>query len=236
MSSPPKDKASRHILLIGGLCCGIALAVSSGFQQIGVANTTVGKAGFITALYIVIVPLLGIFLGKKVGALVWGGVGLAVIGMYLLCITEGFSISLGDLLVLICAVGFAVHILVIDHFSPKVDGVRMSCIQFFVCAVLSSIPMFIFETPSFSAILSAAMPILYTGVMSSGVAYTLQIVAQKDTDPTLASLLLSLESVFAVLAGWILLREGLSHRELLGCALVFAAVILAQWPKKTVRS
>ncbi len=232
-ASPPiSNKAQRKVLIIGGICCGTALAVGSAFQQMGVAQTTVGKAGFITALYIVIVPLLGILLGKKPGLFVWIGVGLAVGGMYLLCITEGFHMQIGDLLVLLCAVAFAVHILVIDHFSPKTDGVRMSCIQFFVCAALSSIPMFLFESPSISALLSAAAPILYAGVLSSGVGYTLQIMAQKNTDPTLASLLLSLESVFAVIAGWVLLSQGLSAREIFGCVLVFVAIILAQWPQK----
>lgn len=222
---PPQDKKK---LVIGGICCGTALAVASSLQQIGIGYTTVGKAGFITALYIIIVPIFGIFLKKKVPLLVWLSVLIAAAGMYLLCITEAFTISKGDLLVLACACCFSIHILVIDHFTPYVDGVRMSCIQFFTCAVLCAIAMFLFEKPNLEDILSAWLPILYAGVLSSGVGYTLQIIAQKNTSPTMASLLMSLESVFAVLAGWVLLQEKLTLRELLGCVLVFAAIILAQ--------
>ena len=229
----PQTKADRKILLIGGICCGTALAVASAFQQIGVARTTVGKAGFITALYILIVPLLGwLFLKKKVGKLVWIGVGIALVGMYLLCMTEGFTIRFGDLLVLICAFCFSVHILVIDYFSPKTDGVRLSCIQFFTAAVVSGILMLLFEQPTLAAVMGAAMPIAYAGIMSSGVAYTLQVVAQRDTDPTVASLLMSLESVFALLAGWVLLSQALSAKEMCGAVLVFCAIILAQLPEK----
>ncbi len=229
----PQTKAEKKTLMIGGICCGAALAVASAFQQLGVARTTVGKAGFITALYILIVPLLGwLFLKKKVGKLVWIGVGLALVGMYLLCMTEDFSISFGDLLVLICAFCFSIHILIIDHFSPKTDGVRLSCIQFFTAAVISGILMLLFEQPDLSAILSAWMPIAYAGIMSSGVAYTLQVGAQRDTDPTVASMLMSLESVFALLAGWVLLNQALSVKEMCGAVLVFCAIILAQLPEK----
>ena len=228
-----KEKKS---LLIGGICCGIALCVASNLQQFGVKYTTVGKAGFITALYIVLVPIFGIFLKKKVGVKVWISVAISVVGLYLLCMTEKISISKGDFLVLLCAIVFSIHILVIDHFSPLVDGVRMSCIQFWITGILSAIPMFLFEKPSLSAIFAAAVPLLYAGVMSSGVAYTLQIVAQKDADPTVASLILSLESVFSVLAGWVVLGQVMSMREICGCVLMFAAIILAQLPeRKTVQ-
>ena len=230
------SEKEKKTLLIGGICCGIALCVASNLQQFGVKYTTVGKAGFITALYIVLVPIFGIFLKKKVGVKVWISVAISVVGLYLLCMTEKLSISKGDFLVLLCAIVFSIHILVIDHFSPLVDGVRMSCIQFWITGILSAIPMFLFEKPSLSAIFAAAVPLLYAGVMSSGVAYTLQIVAQKDADPTVASLILSLESVFSVLAGWAVLGQVMSMREICGCVLMFAAIILAQLPeRKTVQ-
>ena len=222
----------KKTLILGGICCGLALAVGSSLQQIGLVYTTAGKAGFITALYIVIVPLMGIFLRKRIGIKVWIGVALAVVGMYFLCITEGFSIAKGDFFVLLCAIAFSVHILVIDYFAPKVDGVALSCIQFFVCGIMCAVPMLVSEHPQISQILAAWMPLVYAGVLSCGVAYTLQVVAQKNTDPAVASLILSLESVFSVLAGWVILGERLSARELFGCVLVFAAVILAQLPEK----
>ena len=224
--------SEKKTLLVGGICCGIALCVASNLQQFGVKYTTVGKAGFITALYIVLVPIFGIFLKKKAGIKIWISVAIFVAGLYLLCMTEKLTISKGDCLVLLCAVVFSIHILVIDYFSPKVDGVRMSCIQFLVTGILSAVPMMLFEKPQISAIIAAAVPVLYAGVMSCGVAYTLQIIAQKDADPTVASLILSLESVFSVLAGWVILGQVLSVREILGCVLMFAAIILAQLPEK----
>ena len=223
---------SRKDLIVGGICCGLALAAGSSLQQIGLVYTTAGKAGFITALYIVIVPVMGILLGKRVGLKVWIGVVLAATGMYFLCITEGFSIAKGDFFVFLCAAAFSVHILVIDSFAPKVDGVALSCIQFFVCGILCAVPMLVSEQPQISQIMEALVPLAYAGVLSCGVAYTLQVVAQKNTDPAVASLILSLESVFSVLAGWVILGERLSGRELFGCALVFTAVILAQFPEK----
>ena len=230
-----KDSSSRA-LWVGGVLCGTALMIASAFQQIGIGDpaTTVGKAGFITALYIVIVPLAGIFMKKKIPLTVWIGVALATVGMYLLCIKEGLAISYGDFLILICAVVFSGQILLVDHFSPQVDGVKMSCIQFFTCGVLSAIMMLITETPTWASIIEAWMPILYAGLFSSAIGYTLQIVAQKNVPPTLASLLMSLESVFSVLAGWVILNQSLSGRELLGCVLVFGAVLLAQIPISTV--
>ena len=227
------QKGDKKTLLLGSICCGVMLCIASNFQQFGISFTTVGKAGFITAMYILIVPILGLFMKKRVGAKVWLGVVLATIGLYMLCMTsESFSLSKGDFLVLICAGFFSLHILIIDYFSPKVDGVRMSCIQFFVCGVISTAIAFVFENPSLSAILSGWLPILYAGVLSCGVAYTLQIVGQKNMDPTVASLILSLESVFSVLAGWVILHQTLSVRELFGCVLMFLAIILAQLPEK----
>lgn len=228
-------KAVRDLLMAGG-CCGLALCVASSLQQIGVSHTTVGKAGFLTALYIVFVPLLGIFLKRRAGLKIWISVALAAVGLYFLCMTEGFKLSAGDFYVFLCAFVFAVHILCIDHFSGRVDPVRLSCVQFLVSGILCSIPMALTEKPQLSAIFSGAIPILYAGVLSCGVAYTLQVVAQRDTDPTVASLILSLESVFSVLAGWILLGQSLSPREIGGCALMFAAILLAQLPERTARS
>ncbi|MDO5408879.1 MAG: DMT family transporter [Lachnospiraceae bacterium] len=217
--------------MTGGVFCGIALFAASNFQQFGISYTTVGKAGFITALYVVIVPVLGLFFKKKVSLIVWVSVVLSVIGLYLLCMKESsFSLSFGDFLVLICAVLFSIHILVIDYFSPKGDGVIMSCIQFFVCGVLSGIMMFLFEEPRVTDIFAAWMPILYAGILSCGVAYTLQIVGQKDMNPTVASLILCLESVVSALAGWLILNQALNSRELMGCMLMFAAIVLAQLP------
>lgn len=216
---------------IGGICCGLALCAASNFQQIGISYTTVGKAGFITALYVVIVPIMGLFFKRKVSFVVWICVALSVIGLYLLCMTEGsFTLAYGDLLVLICAILFSIHIMVIDHFSPKGDGVVMSCIQFFVCGIVSGIIMLFVESPDLGNIMAAKMPILYAGVLSSGVGYTLQVVGQKDMNPTIASLIMCLESVVSVLAGWLILGEALSNRELLGCVLMFVAIVLAQMP------
>lgn len=228
------DKRTQNkLLLTGGICCGVVLFIASTFQQIGIQYTSVGKAGFITAMYIVIVPLLGIFLHKKVGIRMFGAVLLAVTGLYLLCMTGGgFVFQTGDILELICALVFSIHILVIDYFSPKVDGVKMSCIQFFTCSILSAVGMIIFEEPKLDLILAAWMPILYAGVMSCGVAYTLQIVGQKGMNPTVASLIMSLESVVSVIAGWLILGQKLSIRELCGCALVFTAIIIVQLPQK----
>ncbi len=225
----PKEKKD---LITGGIACGVVLFTASSLQQVGLQYTTVGKAGFITACYIIIVPVCGIFLHKKIAGKVWIAVALSLAGLYLLCITEKFAVGRGDLLVFLCALVFSVHIMVIDYFSPKVDGVKMSCIQFFVCGVLSLIPMFVLENPQMAAIIKSWVPILYAGVLSSGVAYTLQIVGQKNVNPAIASLILSLESCFSVLAGWAILKQQLSEREAIGCVLMFAAIILAQLPEK----
>ena len=228
----PSDKTKRKTLLTGGMLCGLFLCAASNMQQMGILYTTVGKAGFITACYIVLVPILGIFIGKKTGIGIWFSVVLAVIGLYLLCMTDSLSFGKGDLFVLGCAVLFAGHILVIDHFTVLVDGVRMSCIQFFVSGLISAVLMFLFENPTLGAVWEAKMPILYAGIMSCGVAYTLQIVGQKDMNPTVASLILSLESCISVLAGWLLLNQKLSARELLGCAVMFGAILIAQLPER----
>ena len=226
------DFTEKKRLLLGGICCGVALTTGSTLQQFGIMYTTVGKAGFITAFYIIIVPILGLFLGKKCGVSVWISVVIALAGLYFLCITDGFSIGKGDIYVFLGAIAFSIHILVIDYFTQFNDGVKMSCIQFFVCGILCFVPMMLFEHPEISMILLAWKPILYAGVMSCGVAYTLQIVGQKNMNPTVASLILSLESVTSVIAGFLVLHQNLSHRELIGCGLMFVAIVLAQLPQK----
>lgn len=214
----------------GGLCCGVILFAASSFQQFGIAQTTVGKASFITALYIVLVPLAGLLFRKRPAPQIWVAVALGALGLYLLCITEAMSISAGDALVLVCSFLFAAHILVIDYFSPRADGVMMSCIQFFVAGVLGVLCALLFESPQWQDILNCWQPLLYAGAMSCGVAYTLQILGQKNTDPAVASLILSLESVFGALCGWLLLGESFSGREFAGVVLMFAAILLAQLP------
>ena len=227
--SPAEKKAANRQLWLGGLCCGAALAIASNFQQAGlVAGTDAGKAGFITALYVVLVPVFGLFFKRKVSLPTWIAVVLSVVALYLLCIKGDFSLAPGDLLVLVCAVCFAVHILVIDHFTAYCDGVKLSCLQFLFAGIISTICMFIFEDVDFAAILSCALPLLYVGIFSCGVGYTLQILAQKDSNPTVVTILLSLESVFAVIAGAIILKQQMTVREYIGCAIMFAAVILAQ--------
>ncbi len=226
----------RHkALLTGGGLCGVLLGAASMLQQKGIATIPSGKAGFLTALYIVLVPVLGLFWGKRPGWKIWLAVAIAMTGTWLLSVKNGFSIASGDLLVIASAVFFSFHILVIDRFSPRVNGVALSCIQFFVAGVMSAAAAFVWETPRWEDILAAGGPLLYTGVLSSGVAYTLQILGQKSVRPTVASLILSMESVFAALAGWAVLHEMLSPRELLGCGMVFSAVILAQLPERSKR-
>ena len=229
---------TKKDLILGGLACGMCLFAASSLQQIGIQYTTTGKAGFITACYIVMVPIFGIFLKKKTGWKVWTAVILAVAGLYFLCITETFSIGKGDIYIFLCAIVYALHILVIDYFSPKGDGVVISCIQFLVCGIIAGVGMFAVETPTITGILGAKWQILYAGVLSCGVAYTLQVVAQKNVNPTIASLILCLESVVAVLAGWVLLHQTLSARELIGCLFMFVAIVLAQvpMPKRKART
>ena len=236
-----EQKKEKKLLWIGGICCGLFLMAAGNVQQIGMYYTTAGKTGFITALYVILVPIAGLFLGKKIRPIFWACVAASAVGLYLLCIPAdgGFgNINGGDIVVLICAFLFAGHILCIDYFSPKVDGVKMSCIQFFVAGGVSCILMFFidpalgFTLPDLGDLQAGWFQLFYAGVMSCGIAYTLQVVAQADVNPTLASMLLCLESVFAVLAGAILLGEGMDVREVIGCVLMFAAILVAQLPSK----
>lgn len=230
---PSEKKAvDKKRLLLGGVCCGIMLCIASNFQQIGIKYIDSGKSAFITALYMIFVPLIGIFEKKPLTLKIALSVILAVIGMYFLCVTDKFTFGIGEILTLLCAFFFACHILVIDHFAGEFDGVKLSCIQFFTCGILSSVLMFIFEEPSIGSVAAAWLPIAYAGVMSCGVAYTLQIVGQKNMNPTVASIILSLESVFGTLAGIILLGDDFGFKKAIGCALMFAAIILTQLPQR----
>lgn len=226
------NKTERQDLITGGIVCGIVLTIASTLQQIGIGYTSVGKAGFITTLYIVIVPLFGLIVHKTVTRLQWLSVLIAAAGMYFICINENFSVNYGDIIIFACACFFALHIITIERFSVLVDGVRMSLLQFAVCGILSLPAIFFYETPTWEALEPAWLPILYAGVMSCGIAYTLQILGQKYVNVILASIILSMESVFSVLAGWLLLGQQLSLRELGGCGLVFVAILLAQLPPK----
>ena len=233
--SPEEDrtrrKEDRRIYLKGGAACGFFLGMASLAQQAGIKYTTAGKAGFITALYVILVPLIGLVMGKKPGRRIFFCAGLGLVGLYLISIREGFRIGSGDALVILCAFLFSGQILCVDYFSPRVENmVRLANTQFFFTALISACGMLIFEQPQMSAIRAAAVPILYAGLMSGAVGYTLQIVAQKYTDPSVASLLMCMESVFSALAGWLILGQGLTGRELLGCLLLFTAVILSQIP------
>lgn len=229
----PRDPAQRRFLLLGGLACGVMLTLGTGFQQLGInAGVQAGKAGFITALYIVLVPLTGLFFGKRPSPLVWLAVVLSAVGLYLLCMQGGFVLESGDVLLLLCALSFTGHILVVDHVSTRVDGVKLSCLQFAVTAVICLLVAAFTEHPTWAAVRAAAIPILYAGILSGGVGYTLQIVAQKDIDPTIASLIMCLESVFAVLFGWLLLGDAMSLREYMGCAVMMLGILLAQLPGK----
>lgn len=232
-----QEKEDKKTLWMGGIACGVILCIASNLQQFGIMEASVGKSGFFTALYIVMIPVIGIFIGKRPGIKLWFCVALAVVGMYLLCMKDGsFTIERADIMLLLCALAFSFHILVVDYFSPKVDGVKMSCIQFFVCGVLSAVGMLFTETPDISNIQAAWMPLLYAGLLSCGVGYTLQIVGQKGINPVIASLIMSLESVISALAGWVILGQVLSPKEILGCILMFVAIIITQIPignKKT---
>ena len=220
------------VTVIAGVLCGVALTIASFCQQKGISLMTdnaSGKAGFITALYIVFTPIFGVLLKRRIPKIIAVCVPIATLGFYLLCIKSGFKIEVGDILTLFSAFFFTFHILIIDYFMEKgANPIKTSCIQFLVVGIISLILAFIIEKPDLTLIWNAKFEIMYAGLMSSGIAYTLQIVAQKDADPTSATLIMSLESVFAVLAGWLLLGESLSGRELIGCLFVFIAVILAQ--------
>ncbi len=228
-----KQKKQRKELLFAGSATGIALFVATALQQYAMAFTTAAKAGFITTLYVVLVPVFGIFLGRKIRSFIWFCVFLAILGLYLLSIKPGtFSIGRGDFFVLLCAIAFTFHIMLIDHFASKVDGMMLSCFQFIVVSLFGFIAMFLFETLTLSALLEAIVPLLYSGVVCSAVAYTCQILGQRDADPAIASLMLSLESVFAAIAGMLILGESMSMRELAGCIIMFVAIICAQLPEK----
>ena len=222
----------RKQLLLGGLACGLCLSVATNLQQIGIADTSAGKAGFITAMYMVLVPIFGLFLKKRVSPIVWFSVVLASVGLYFLSIQGGFTLTSGDFYIMLCAIVFALHILFIDHYTQYVDGIALSCAQFAVTSVVSLLVAAFTEVGCWGNIMDSIWPILYVGIFSSGVAYTLQIVAQKGSNPTVVSLLLSLESVFAVISGALILHERLSARELLGCGLIMIAVVLTQLPQK----
>ncbi len=224
----PANRTQRRFLLMGGAACGFFLCAASAFQQVGILYTTTAKAGFITALYVVIVPILSVFFGKSVKSRIWMCVALAVLGLYLLCMRGELSLSFGDGVVLVCAFLFACQIMTVDYFAPQVDTVRLSQTQFLVTALLSTVCMLLFEDLSTDSLIRALPSIAYAGVMSSGVAYTLQIIGQQNLNPAIASITMSLESVFAALAGWIVLGQSMTVRELAGCVLMFAAIILAQ--------
>lgn len=232
-----QEKEDKKTLWTGGIACGVILCIASNLQQFGIMEASVGKSGFFTALYIVMIPVIGIFIGKRPGIKLWFCVALAVVGMYLLCMKDGsFTIERADIMLLLCALAFSFHILVVDYFSPKVGGVKMSCIQFFVCGVLSAVGMLFTETPDISNIQAAWLPLLYAGLLSCGVGYTLQIVGQKGINPIIASLIMSLESVISALAGWVILGQVLSLKEIIGCVLMFVAIVITQIPignKKT---
>ena len=227
----PVSPAAKKDQLVYGVLCGLVLFVACSLQQIGLQYVEAGKAGFITSLYIILVPIAGLLFGRKIKPWVLGSVLLALVGLYLLCATD-MSIGKGELLILACAAAYTAHILIIDKVSARLDGVRLSCMQFFVVGIISTAAMFIWETPSTDGILQCWLPICYSGILSAGVGFTFQIIGQAHTEPTVASLLMSLESVFSMIFGWLLLNQRLSGLELFGCGLVFAGVIIAQIPGK----
>lgn len=228
------DKSHAHRTLIrAGLLCGLALGIASNLQQAGMqAGTDAGKAGFITALYIVLVPIFGLFLKKRAPRILWIGVALAVIGLYLLCIHSSITLASGDMLTLICAAVFAIQILLVDRYASQLDPILFCIAEFVVAGTISALGMLVFENPDWGAVASCILPILYIAVFSSGVAYLFQIIAQREGDPAVVSLLFSMESVFSVIAGAILLGQSMTAREYIGCALILVAVIIAQLPEK----
>ena len=234
--SPAQAKARRRATIFGGIVCGLFLTAASIYQQTGIVTTSAGKAGFITALYILLVPLLNLILFRqRCGLHVWIAIAIGVAGMYLLCMKEDFTLARGDIQLCICALLFSGQILACSFYSRRGDPVCIAAIQLLTVAVISGVLAFIMEEPSWDKLRAAAIPILYCGIMSGGVGYTLQMIAQRYTDPTVASLLMSLESVFAVLGGALLLHERMSGRELLGCAIMFVAIILVQIPMPNKR-
>lgn len=223
-------QAEKKTLLKGGLACGVVMTFAASFQQVGLAYTTVGKSGFITSMYIILVPVFGLFFHKKVPAKIWGCVVVAAVGFYFLSINGPLVLSRGDTLTILCSLCFCFHILCVDHFVSSTDAIKLSFIQLLTTGVLSGIVMFLFEHPTWSAIQGALPAILYAGILSCGVAYTLQVVGQQYAAPTVATLLMSLESVFSVLGGILLLSQVPTSREFCGCALIFAAVLISQLP------
>ena len=225
------ESGGKKDTLLGGIFCGIFLSLASIAQQMGIVYTSAGKAGFITSLYILLVPVINLLIFRQKSSLrIWCGVILGIVGMYLLCVKEDFSVTYGDMLIGICALLFSGHILCCDHFSKRADPLKLSFVQFVTTAVISGAAAFIIETPTWEKVFSAVIPILYCGIVSGGIGYTLQMTAQKYTKPTVASLLMSLESVFAVLAGALLLGERMSIQELFGCIIMFAAIVWVQIP------
>lgn len=230
-SESENQKAKKHDTLMGGILCGVILAIASTLQQIGLVHTSAGKAGFITAMYMLLVPVFNMILFRKKSPwLVWIAVIVGIVGMYLMCIKEGFNLEEGDAYVAACALFYCFHILCADRYTENGDPIGISAIQFATTAVITTIIAFIVETPSWDQVVSAAIPILYCGIMSSGVAFTFQILGQKYSEPATASILMSMESVFAMIAGMLILGERLSTKEAIGCVGMFAAVILVQLP------
>ncbi|MDR2183390.1 MAG: DMT family transporter [Clostridiales bacterium] len=234
-SEGPAPISKRTIL--AGIICGLVLCVAINLQQFGIVFTTVANAAFITSLYVIIVPIVCLFIFRqRVPVFVWIGVAVAMTGMYFLSFAGGFNLNLGDLLVFLCAIGFSAQILVISHFSPKHNVLALACVQFYTVFAVSLIFAFIFETPSLADLAAAAPFVLYTGVLSSGVAYILQMKAQKTTQPTVAAVLFSFESVVATITGWVVLGQFLTPRQMLGCALIFVAILVAQIPAKAKKA
>lgn len=227
--APKKRATYKKKLFWGGLGCGLLLTAAANLQQAGIGDTDPGKAGFITSLYVVLVPILGIFFHRRAPYTVWIGIGLSLVGLYLLCITDLFTIAPSDMLILLCALFFSLQILLVDRL-PEINGMHLCCAQLFVVAIISTVLMFVFEMPPLALILKHWFPLVYIGLFSSAIAYTLQIVSQKGSNPTIVSLLLCLESVFAVLIGWIVQGDVLTPREIVGCCLMFGAVLLANIP------
>lgn len=228
----PKTKEEKMKLLLGSVLCGLALSIGSIVQQIAMLTVPVAKAGFLTTLYVLFVPMITLLFGKKIPLKVWIGIAMALFGLYLLSMAGNLAIGIGEILLILAAFLFAIHIIIIGHFSTRVDPVRLSCGQLLIGGFATVIPMIVIEKPTMGSILAAYIPLLYTGIFSSCVAYTLQIFAQKEANPTIAGMLLSLESVFAALAGYLILHQVLNTRELIGCVVIFIAIVIAQLPNR----
>ena len=229
-----KIKGTGKSLFWGSLLCGFALFLAANFQQLGIAHSTVGKSAFITTMYIIFVPIIGLFFKHKVPGKTWIGVVFALVGLYLLCMKdEVFSLGIGDIYLLLCAICYSIQIMLVDHFVKKTDGLALSALEFFFCGIFSGIVMIQSGLPTKENLVASLIPLLYTGVVSTGIGFTFQVLGQKDVPAPLASLVMSLESVIAALAGWLILREVLSTKEIIGCALVFVAILLTQLPSRT---